>query len=700
MRKAAILTTILILVGSSVTTLALQNGYDLFQKALAKERGEGNLEEAIALYQKVIEESKDESLAAKAQLRIGICYEKLGKEKSELAQEAFRKVVDNYPQQVEEVKVAREKLLILQKVQTFVETNDNEFRIQKVFTFGSNGIPSWDGRLFSGRDNSGDVVIIDIATKKKKRLTNEASWEKGNFVGRSIISPDSKYITYGWCRDYSAYNLKIAKIDGSEQKILHTGKIAPKDEAKFIWPYDWTPDSNYIVGTLTEGYSWGTLNKGTKNKIVSIDATDGSINIIQEFNDIGPEALDLSPDGRWLAYEYRKKEDSSQYDIFLMKSDGDGVTTLVKHPANDRLLGWTPGSDSVLIVSDRAGSWDAWLVPVKGGIITGEPILVKRDFGQIGGPTGITPLGFTQDGCFYYEVHSWLEEVHIASLDMEKTELLSRPKKVAQRFQGTNCYADWSPDGKYLAFSSRRGQNSSALCLFATESGKQQDIFPELETFIRVNWFPDGKSVLVVGSDKEGRGGIYRVEIPTGKAIPMVTEGSGFHSPKCSPDGKYVYYEEDTSWDKKVFRIMKLDVKTGQREEICRSPQQIIRMDISPDGKWLAFLESANNALKVMSSSGGQVKEVFKFDEGWSTSVAWSPKGKYLFFSKVHEGEGKTGNIELWRIPAAGGKAVKFPLVAEGMENLRIHPDGTKIAFNTFEVKKEVWVMKNFLPKK
>ena len=69
MRKLAILTAVLLLVAFSFASLAPQNGYDLFQKALAKERGEGNLEEAIALYQKVIKEASDKSLAAKAQLR-------------------------------------------------------------------------------------------------------------------------------------------------------------------------------------------------------------------------------------------------------------------------------------------------------------------------------------------------------------------------------------------------------------------------------------------------------------------------------------------------------------------------------------------------------------------------------------------------------------------------------------------------------
>jgi len=43
MKKSAILAAVVILVAFSLTTLALQNGYDLFQKALAKERAEGNL---------------------------------------------------------------------------------------------------------------------------------------------------------------------------------------------------------------------------------------------------------------------------------------------------------------------------------------------------------------------------------------------------------------------------------------------------------------------------------------------------------------------------------------------------------------------------------------------------------------------------------------------------------------------------------
>jgi len=60
LKKSLILVAVLIslLITLSLVSNAFQNGYDLFQKVLAKERGEGNLEEAISLYKKVVKEGK------------------------------------------------------------------------------------------------------------------------------------------------------------------------------------------------------------------------------------------------------------------------------------------------------------------------------------------------------------------------------------------------------------------------------------------------------------------------------------------------------------------------------------------------------------------------------------------------------------------------------------------------------------------
>lgn len=680
------------------TASALQNSSEhkvLFEKAKFTMETKGDLKGAIELFEEIIKTYPNErEYAAKSLYLMGICYEKLGEQQAQQAQAAFQKIVEEYPDQTEAVNMAKEKLLVFEKARGAAESGEGEIRIRRVFEFGISGPPSLDGRFFPCWDDSGDLAVMDISTGKKRRLTDNASWEKGDFADTSIISPDSKQVVYGWWHDDSvAYDLKIANIDGSGQRILHAGYSYSPEREGYIEPCDWTSDRQSILGIL---------RKGKAGQMGFISVTDGSfkkIKDIEKLDRVWPGTICLSPDGRWIAYGRLQDENSGKSDIILIEVDGLQETPLVKHPASHCLLGWTPDGDSVLMVSDCSGSWDAWIVSVKDGKAQGDPIRVKRDFGQVGGATGVSPSGFTRNGSFYYQVRSWMEEVHTATIDTEKAAVLTPPQKVAQSFEGTNCYADWSPDGKYLAFASRRGPHSSALCLVAVDTGEQREIFPpRLNRFVRVNWHPDGKSVVVVGRDKEGQGGIYRVNTETEKTSPVVTEGTGFHSPRCTPDGNFVYYESDTLGSDKVYRIMRVDLRTKEQREVYRSTRQIITLDISPDGKSLAFLEAADSTLKVMPIEGGQPRVVYRFDQEWAMSVAWSPDGKYLFYSKTPKGEDKTGKIELWRIPSEGGESVKFPLVARGMENLRIHPDGKRIAFNTFMFDRETWVMENFLP--
>ena len=84
----------------SASSLLASNVEETYQAALTQEKGEGNLEEAIRLYQQVIEAHEkgegDEKMAARAQLRIGVCQEKLGLAQARQTYEAVR---DKYPDQ-------------------------------------------------------------------------------------------------------------------------------------------------------------------------------------------------------------------------------------------------------------------------------------------------------------------------------------------------------------------------------------------------------------------------------------------------------------------------------------------------------------------------------------------------------------------------------------------------------------------------
>ena len=95
----------------SASGLLASNVEETYQAALMQEKGEGNLEEAIRLYQQVIEAHEkgeaDESMAARAQLRIGVCQEKLGLAQARQTYEAVR---DKYPDQPQVGEEAAQRL--------------------------------------------------------------------------------------------------------------------------------------------------------------------------------------------------------------------------------------------------------------------------------------------------------------------------------------------------------------------------------------------------------------------------------------------------------------------------------------------------------------------------------------------------------------------------------------------------------------
>src|SRR3989442_15620122 len=90
MRTVATITITTLLFGAS--TFAQQNPRELFERARMLDESNQNLGEAIKLYSQVVSQANEQrALAARAQLRIGILYERLGR-KAE-AQKAFQSVV-------------------------------------------------------------------------------------------------------------------------------------------------------------------------------------------------------------------------------------------------------------------------------------------------------------------------------------------------------------------------------------------------------------------------------------------------------------------------------------------------------------------------------------------------------------------------------------------------------------------------------
>ena len=107
-RELSILIILIFIISGISSNVYSQNSKEFYQLALQKEVGEGNLNEAIKLYEQIIKDKNaDRKVRAHSQLHIGICYEKLGIKKAKIA---YQNVLDNFPGQKDVVIEAQKRI--------------------------------------------------------------------------------------------------------------------------------------------------------------------------------------------------------------------------------------------------------------------------------------------------------------------------------------------------------------------------------------------------------------------------------------------------------------------------------------------------------------------------------------------------------------------------------------------------------------
>ena len=684
-----------LLVTAVLWSAFFQSGEDLFQKALRLERNEGKLMEAIELYNRVVAEGKKETIAAQAQLRIGLCFEKMGQKSIQQAQEAFQKVLDNFPGHSETVRVAREKLSSLLTAEKAAEKDDKEFQIRLVEQgLDNSGEISPDNKYLCCVDwETSNLAVRDMASGELLRLTShERSASESPDVyeapGGSVWAPDQKRIAYTWYGTKPlTCDLRIIGIDDKKPRILYHGNYYND----WVMPHDWSPDGRTILtGFLGE--------KGWKLGLLSVE--DSSIRHLKTIPLVESHAryTQFSPDGQYIVYNHPQEKDSDKSDISLLSIEDKQEIPLVQHPADDRLMGCSPDGNWILFSSDRTGTWDAWLLPVSKGEPQGDPQLIRREIGLIG------PMGISRKGSFYYSTPGFTTDIFYASIDPITGEVKEPAKKYPLSYEGHNHRPGLSPDGKNLVYVSDRAQR--ALCIYSLESGDEREISLKgrFRGFGRSRWTPDGRSILISGDEKERGRGWYKVDLQTGNTTLIVPHGSW--SLAAAPDGKTVYYDKLTS--KEFFQIMKRDIETGEEQELYRiPPYDNNTLALSPDGRRLALMMRENETtrgLQVLPVAGGEPVTLCSFEKDRQVKyihITWSPDGRYIYFSK--QKPNGDGIWELWRIPSEGGGAQNLKLAMHRFMDLNIHPDGSRITFASSTMHEKVgavWVMENFLPKK
>jgi Tol biopolymer transport system component len=366
------------------------------------------------------------------------------------------------------------------------------------------------------------------------------------------------------------------------------------------------------------------------------------------------------------------------------------------------MVGWSPDGTRLLFKSDRSGSTDLWALEFAGGKPRGSPELIKRDL------RGFT-LGMTASGSLYTQVFPGAQsDIQVASFDFAKGQFLSMPTPVVDTFVGTNGAPSWSPDGKYLAYVSRRQpccEGDPVIGIRTIETGRVRELSARLARLraFSVAWLPDGVSFMATGRDFKGHGGIHKIDGQTGQVSLIVSARSYavFSSPVLSPDGKTLYYglRIDLSGATE-YVLMKRDLASATETELLRRPV-LGTVSLSPDGLYLATASgdpsTKSNTFLIIPTAGGEPKEVMRRAPPQQPGLfVWGPDSQSLLI-RIGSGGDK---LELWRAFVDGTPAVKLDtMVDRALGFVRLHPDGRQIAFEVRTPTKptEIWVTENFL---
>ena len=129
--------------------------------------------------------------------------------------------------------------------------------------------------------------------------------------------------------------------------------------------------------------------------------------------------------------------------------------------------------------------------------------------------------------------------------------------------------------------------------------------------------------------------------------IDQSLEMYGVGSPKISPDGRHVVYEQTrTDWDANAFEtdLWIADAATGERHELTTTGHSSNLAEWSPDGRWIAFLADRPGVLPkspegkrqlwIMPADGGEAQQLTKMEKGVG-GFEWAPDSQRIAISAV-----------------------------------------------------------------
>lgn len=296
----------------------------------------------------------------------------------------------------------------------------------------------------------------------------------------------------------------------------------------------------------------------------------------------------------------------------------------------------------------------------------------------------------------------------------------------------------WSPDNRYLAFLSGRGDDAKGpqLWLLDRLGGEAQrvtDVKAGINDYV---WSPDGKRLALVIQDPDPdtakaekrapkpieidrwdfkqdyvgylnrrRTHLYLFDLASRKLEQVTTGDQDDESPNWSPDGRTLVFaskrapgsDRDDNWD-----IYTVAAAAGAPATALTSfpgnDGGRGRPAFSPDGKWVAFLRSGdprywaynNTRVAIVPAGGGPTRVLTDSLDRNTSDIQWSADGAAIYF--VFDDD---RSVPLGRVTVATGAIARVLTGPRTLTGLTVSGNRIAVAVSTDEEPFEVAALEN-----
>ena len=287
----------------------------------------------------------------------------------------------------------------------------------------------------------------------------------------------------------------------------------------------------------------------------------------------------------------------------------------------------------------------------------------------------------------------------------------------------------FSPDGNRIAFTSDRAGGDNIWTMNVDGSDAKQVTDEKFRLLNNPTWSPDGRFIAAkkhfTTSRSLGTGEIWLYHTSGGSGVKLVKRPSESHQkelgePIFSPDGRYIYYTQNTTpgstfiyaqnSNTELFQIKRYDMETGDIKTVAGGAGGAVRPAPSPDGRYLAYVKRKRmqSMLFLKDLKSGEERVIFDhldrdMQETWAVqgvypNMDWSQDSNSIYFwagGKIHRVDINDDDAiehiefevddtrEIIKAPRPENKVAPDQFETQMPRFVQVSPDGSQVIYES-----------------